>query len=338
MQRELVLEGGLSIVEGLAKAMTSMLEEARAQARRALEAPGEAVHDYRRALRRAEAIIALAWPMLRNTPRKYLSTSLERARSRTRILRDLDAVVPVVGRLAELGWVESVAGGGLTDSVVALAAWVEACRGELASDELVAWRLRKNVRALAGLGDIFQVALHAWVDLEVVMESARGAYREARRAWKQAIQSGAIDDLHALRRKTRTLRYALELLASNPELPRHEAIAAQHLTFKSFVKELGNITDLLALRDIVGEADEDLAGFDAEGLARALGDLIESRQDRALNDAATLFAVRPRAFLADPELELEASDSADVSSAEVAAPSTEVAATSPAPAEDANAD
>jgi len=242
-------------------------------------------------------------------------------------LRDLDAVVPVVGRLAELGWVDSAGDGGLTGSVVALAAWVEACRGELASDELVAWRLRKNVRALAGLGEIFQVGLHAWVDLEVVMDSARAIYREAKAAWKQAHKSGGIDDLHALRRKTRTLRYALELLASHPELPRHEAIQAQHLAFKSFVKELGNITDLLALRDIVAEADEDLAGFDAEGLSRALGDLIESRQDRALSDAASLFSVRAREFLADPEEDVQASDGADVASAstDMASASTDTA-------------
>lgn len=298
MQRELVLDTDKPIAEALGRAFEAMLDEAKTQARRAIEAPATAMHDYRRALRRAEAVLSLSWPFLRKEPRRWLAHSTKHARRRTRIARDLDAALPVVDKLREL----------LEDdpALTAVHAWLEACRGELASDEIVAWRLRKNVRALAGLGDIFTTAMHSWVDVELTLESLRQSYREARRAFKTA-GSRRIQDVHALRRAVRQLRYQLELLASakvatDPNQPEAapawlDTVSDLHRTMKSLAREIGDITDLHALRDIVDEA-EGTEGFDPDRLHAILSELIEGRIERVMGDAARAFEVPPKQLFA----------------------------------------
>jgi CHAD domain-containing protein len=312
MQRELVLDSDRPLVEALTRAFEAMLDEARTQSRRAVEEPAGAVHDFRRAMRRAEALLALSRPMLRKVPRCWLDDALTRGRNRTRVVRDLDAVMPLVARLQELELFEA----GSSD-IDGLRAWLEACRSEVASQEIVAWRLRKNVRALAGLGDIFQSALHAWVDLDLLIESLRDSYRSARKAWKNADDTRRVKDVHELRRRVRALRYQLELLSSlrrpqpatpppapgepAPAPPREppwlDGVVSAHTTMKALVRDLGAVTDLIALRAMVDSADEDALGFDRKHLSALLAELTEGRIERVMVDAAAAFATPPKEFL-----------------------------------------
>lgn len=304
MQRELVLEVDKSVVEGMGRAFEAMLDEAKRQAKSAVESPATAVHDYRRAIRRAESVALLARPLMRKPQRGWIGEALTQARRRTRVLRDLDAVVPVMGRLKELEL-------GDDEALIALAAWLDEARGEVASDELVAWRLRKNARSLAGLGEIFAVGLHAWADLDMVIESLRESYRRVRKAYAQADKSRELDDVHAWRRATRALRYQLELMSSRADLPMATGLAEAHAVFKSMVKELGQVTDFIAMQGLVDEARESVVGVELKGLSRALSDLIASRLERVYAEAALTFSLKPRDFLAlvvkaDVEVEVEA--------------------------------
>lgn len=291
MQRELVLEADKSVVEGMGRAFEAMLEEAKRQAKAAVDSPASAVHDYRRAIRRAESVALLARPLMRKPQRGWIGEALTRARRRTRVLRDLDAVLPVMARLKELEL-------GDDEALVALAVWLDEARGEVASDELVAWRLRKNARSLAGLGEIFAVGLHAWADLDLVIESLRETYRRVRKAYAKADSSRELDDVHAWRRATRALRYQLELMSSRPDLPMAAGLADAHAVFKSMVKELGQVTDLIAMRGLVDEARESVVGVDLKALSRALSDFIMGRLERVFAEAALTFSTKPRDFLA----------------------------------------
>lgn len=305
MQRELVLETDRPLADALAAAFEAMISEARSQARRAVEAPAEAVHDYRRALRRAEAVLELAWSMSRKVPRRWIAASLRRARRRTRVARDLDAALPVVDRLGELGLVDAA-----DPTLPAVRAWLEQCRADLASGEIVAWRLRKNARALAGLPELFASAVHAWVDVDLALGELRASYRDARKRLAKALASGANDDVHAFRRAVRRLRYQLELFASaranegQPAPVWLPAVTALHGEVKALARELGQFTDLVAVRGIVEEAGDHFEGegapdigFDPERLAAVLRELAEGRRDAALETAARLFAPPPKRVL-----------------------------------------
>lgn len=328
MQRELVLESGKSVVEGMVKAFEAMMEEARAQAKAAVESPATAVHDYRRAARRAESVVLLAWPLMRKAQRGWIREAVDKARRRTRVLRDLDAVMPVLGKLQELELDEE--GGALA----ALEAWLEEARGDVASAELVAWRLRKNVRSLAGLGEIFAVGLHAWADTDLILESLKESYRFARKAWQKAEKTRKLDDIHAWRRAVRTLRYQLELLASRPDLDAAEALGAAHRTFKEMVKELGQVTDLIALRHIVEDAREHVVGVDWKRLLRNVDEVIGARTERLFEDARVSFAVRPRDFVVPVvEEELPLEEAAPAEASPVASPVATAEASAEAGAE-----
>lgn len=320
MQRELVLDYDRPLAEGLARAVEAMVEAARAEVKKAIESPASAMHDYRRSLRRTEAVVDLAWPVLRRVHRKWLVTSVDRARRRTRIARDLDAVLPMLNHLEELALL------GADDvSLIAVRAWLEACRGELANDEIVAWRLRKNVRSLAGFPEIFATAVHAWIDIEIVLDRLRESYRAARRAFRRAVDTRKIAHVHAFRRAVRKLRYQLELLASvevpaapapapnapegaAPEPPAPppwlEAVRDLHRMMKSLARDLGKVSDLYALRSIVAEAEGDGIGFDPDRLDAILSELTDSHVERALIDAARAFAASPKKILiTEPEPE-----------------------------------
>jgi CHAD domain-containing protein len=317
MQRELVWAADSTVIEGVGRAFSEILEEARTQGKNAVEAPASAVHEYRRAIRRAEAVAMLAAPFLRKPQRRWLMEAIGRARRRTRVLRDLDAVMPLVSELPEiLPEVDVSIFEGLNQ-------WLGQCRTEVASEELAAWRLRKNVRALAGLGDIFGVGMHTWADLDMLVDSVRGTYREARRAWKTACESLCEDDVHALRRAARTLRYQLELLASREDLPAASEFDAAHRAVKGLVKAIGEVTDLMALRDIAAEAHID-AGFDPEAMKDALEGAIASRIEDVLGRAGEVFSRRAKAFLV-PEQVVCIATGPETAEVEVAGESAPVA-------------
>lgn len=289
MQTELRIPQDKPLTEALADALGAMLDDARSQARRAVESPGPALHDYRRAIRRAQALVLLTAPMVRKRQRKQLVDELTRATRRTRTLRDLDAVLPVLDKLDVLG-----AEGEEAKGLMALRRYLEAAGDELAGSEITAWRLRKNVRSIAGLGEVFAAGLHGWVELDMLRDSLRDQYRTTRDAWKLARDHERVDDIHAWRKAARGLRYQLEALCSRA--PEDEGLKNLHETFTSQVKALGQITDLFALIAIVKDADQESLGADGEALSQWLAGLAEARAAATLADAEEVFAVKPKSF------------------------------------------
>ncbi|MFO0744362.1 MAG: CHAD domain-containing protein [Myxococcota bacterium] len=329
MQRRLELTGEHALADGLGHALGAMMQEAEAQARAAVEDPASALHEYRRAIRRAQAVVALTAPMLRKRQRKQLAVELRRATRRTRTLRDLDAVMPVLGKL-ESNETDAVGAAELA----ALRAYLEAAATEIAGSEITAWRLRKNVRAIAGLGAIFRAGLHGWVEDDMLLDSLRDHYKVVRNAWKAAVASDASDDLHAWRRAARTLRYQLELLASRPGAS--PGLVALRETFEDQVKQLGQVTDLLALAGLVRTADPELLGTDPDALVERLRAIAAARSALVMSEAEAVFAVKPKSFAWPVEAEAasasaELAHAASPASSEAAKP-TEGAAASGQPA------
>lgn len=312
MQRTLQLTGDRPLADQLAATFADMMDEARDRARAAVDAPGPALHDYRRAVRRAEALVSLTAPILRKRSRRLVVDGLARATRRTRTLRDLDAVLPVLGKLeaGELGAEDASA-------LAALRGFIEAAQAELASSEITAWRLRKNVRSLAGLEDILKVGLHQWVEHDMLLDALRDQYRETRRRFRAARDSGRVVDLHAWRKSARTLRYQLELLASARDID--AGLGELHATFERQVKQLGQVTDLMALVIIAGDVDADVLGIDPGALVDKLEALAEARATASFLDAEALFVIKPKSFAWPAERALPEATTAEVATT-VAAP------------------
>lgn len=316
MQRPLQLQGDRPLADQLAGAFAAMIDEARIQARNAVDAPGQSLHDFRRAVRRAQALVSLTGPMLRKRARKLVTEGLARATRRTRTLRDLDAVMPMVAKLegADLG-------PGDTAALASLRGYIESAQAELAGSEITAWRLRKNVRSLAGLDDIFRVGLHQWVENDMLLESLRDHYKDTRTKFREAQKTLRVGDLHTWRKSARTLRYQLELLATANGL--EAGIEQLYTTFEKQVKQLGSVTDLMALAAIVSEAQPELLGVDPEALVDKLEALVDARATAAFLDAEITFAVKPKSFAwpserALPEVVAEVGGPADAAASSAA--------------------
>lgn len=351
MQKRLTIEPGLPLAEALATAFEVMLVEARDRADKALDEPHPSLHNYRRALRRAEAMLELCGPFLRKTPHAWLSISIDRARRKTRLLRDIDAVMGVIESIEKRaletrkeadGKDEEADGGyetklaptpdgsadegpqtqapadeanGGTPAVAPaspLRALVEAFRGELATSELIAWRLRKNLRALAGLSSIFKAAV-AWVDEDALVDSMRASYRDARKAKKTAAKKGTAEALYNFRKAARTLRYQLELLASRENAPLEFEAAAKDVA--KIASKLGELTDIFALRAMVLSTDRETLEASPKKLARNLEELARSRTEAIFELADTVFKPKATDFLRQPEVAVADGEDADTTGA-----------------------
>lgn len=342
MQKQLALNPDLSLAEGLAVSFEAMLAEAHARAESALSDPQGAVHNFRRALRRAEALLDLAAPFLRKHQLAWLDTALRRARRKTRLIRDLDALAerlaelaPEVDALAEDPTTPSAGDEGTAERArtptEAILGLIDAVRGELASPELVAWRLRGNLRELAGLGPIFRAGL-ARFEADALVASVRETYRSARTARRTAAREGTAEALHDLRKASRVLRYQLELLASGGL---GEGAGEHADEVRRLVSKLGELTDLFALHGLVRASDRETLGLSPRRLARGLEVLMATRTGAIFDAAEAVFALRPRDFLAGPS-EAEPEEE----SHEAAAPLTSLEPAGPetAPAEPVDAD
>jgi CHAD domain-containing protein len=316
MQKQLTLTPELPLADALATAFEAMLSEARERSDAALEAPAASVHNFRRALRRAEALLDLAAPFLRKRQLAWLDVALRRARRKTRLLRDLDALhagladlAPELDALAPAPLAETDAtpedGPRPPAPSEAIRALIEAVRGEVASPELVAWRLRGNLRELAGLGAVFRAGLGR-VEAEALVESARETWRTTRKAMKEAAREGSAEALHDWRKASRVLRYQLELLGSAPALAPD---VAPHLEgVRELTSRLGELTDLFALHGLVRASDRATLGMSPRKLARGLEGLVRARTSDIFSRADAVLALRPKDFLAPAAGDVDADE------------------------------
>lgn len=340
MQRRLQLDLQLPLGDALASAFEAMLVEARARAEAAIDEPHPSLHNYRRALRRAEALLSLAAPFLRGRQRRWLEEAVAHGRRKTRLLRDLDAVSGVIELLDALdaldreeepsedanaavppetpvdqtadaapetagaapetadATADTEATEGAASRHAGLSALVDAFRGELATSELIAWRLRKNLRALAGLSAIFKAGL-GYVDEASLAASARNSYRAARELLATARKKGTAEAIHAFRKGARTLRYQLELLAS-AEGASPDTVAASEGVAR-LVSMLGDLTDIFALRAIVRTTDRATLGESPKKLVKRLDAIATAKVAEIFELAGAVFAEKPKRFLATPE-------------------------------------
>ncbi len=311
MQKQLTLNPELPLAEALAAAFEAMLTEARERSEAAIEAPAAAIHNFRRALRRAEALLDLAAPFLRKRQLAWLDMALRRARRKTRLLRDLDALHASLADFApELDALAPSAGDAPTEGEAAapqppseaIRGLIEAVRGEVASPELVAWRLRANLRELAGLGAVFRAGLGR-VESDDLFASVRASWKTTRKAMKEAAHEGTAEALHDWRKAGRVMRYQLELLSTLPAVAAD--VAPHHEGVRELVSRLGELTDLFALHGLVRASDRATLGMSPRRLARGLEGLVRARTTAIFGRADEVFALRARDFLA-PEAALGA--------------------------------
>jgi CHAD domain-containing protein len=276
----LALRRGLPIREGLLRAFTSILSVTRRAAAAASEHPVEAVHEYRKSLRRARALVDLLRPAFGKTTADGLILRLKEAFARTGSLRDSDILLST---LDSLGDEPDTAADALRRQ---LEAELAARPGPKETGEL----LKSGALDLRSLPKVFDVVLPAGDSIRELQEGLQRSQRRTRQALSRALESYSEENFHRWRRRLKELRYQIELLTSGGSRPlraREEALAR-------LAQDVGKVTDLFVLRRRVESRAGELPG--AAELSERIRQRGEDKAKPLLSRGKELLAEPPREF------------------------------------------
>jgi CHAD domain-containing protein len=249
-------------------ALVHALEAAAHDARDAVAAfdqsAAAAVHQSRKALRRARAVLGLVGAALPKGEYRAVKTALQEARRALSTARD-HAVAPET--LAHLTLDDEDRA--TANRVLANAA--EAVPAAAETKQLLA----ESAARAAAQAEALQTALPHEIDWDTVAKGLRTTYGDARRASDAAKRSKPW--FHTWRRRSKELVYQLELVADEAG-PR---VAAIHSELSGVTDALGPAVDLIMLREFVATHAQ---GIPPEAIQH-LRDSIDSQLDELMKEA-----------------------------------------------------
>jgi CHAD domain-containing protein len=238
---------------------------------------GTAVHELRKALRRAGAMLALVRPALRKDEHAAIRNELRTARRAVSAARD--------HTVAE----ESLAGLDLEAEAREVAQLLlEALRGGDLDSQAIAAQIAAGAEQARLQVEALDAALPEEVKWQVIVRGLAQTYREARSARKDAKRSRAA--FHRWRRRTKELDAQLSLLAEHAG----ERTAALQHSYEEISDLLGPIADLLMLRELIDAHGKAWSRERFDVLADALEDLTAARIREARKQTKELFEPRPK--------------------------------------------
>jgi CHAD domain-containing protein len=268
--------------EGILTAFGRILAATRRAERSAADDPVAAVHEYRKSLRRARAVVALLSPGLGRGAAKGFTRRLQRSFRVTGALRDADIL------LATLRSVPPAPEDDLARHAVEVSLELEQrhTRGETAET------LARGLRPLAALPAALDVTLDPEYSAHGLERGLARSRRRERRALERARESGSDEDLHEWRKRAKELRYQMELLAStgSRELKKREKALGD------LAEDLGRVTDLIVLGREIARREKDGTIPPAAGLLARIRQLVAERSRGILDRGSALFEDDPKLF------------------------------------------
>src|SRR5215472_13786441 len=204
----LALRRGLPLREGLLRAFKSILSVTRRAAAAAVEHPVESVHEYRKSIRRARALVELLRPAFGKAAADGLILRLKEAFAKTGNLRDSDILVSALDLMGDSD--------STTESLRLMLETDLASRpGPAATAEL----LKSGASDLRTLTKVFDVVLPAGDSIRELQEGLERSQRRTRQALSRTLEGYSEENFHRWRRRLKELRYQVELLASGGSRP-----------------------------------------------------------------------------------------------------------------------
>lgn len=261
------------VVEAFRKASA----DAQAAAGKATKDLGASVHELRKALRRAGAVLALVRPALRKDEYGAIRNELRDARRAVSSARDRTVAASALAALPLEAEEREVA-----DLLLS------ALQDDAPNAEETAAKLAEGAQTAQVQADALDAALPAVVKWQVIARGAGGTYREARRARRDAKRSRS--SFHRWRRRTKELAAQLSLLAEFGG----ERIAALEHSYEEISDVLGPIADLLMLRELINAHGKAWSADRFEVLVQAIERLTEEQIRGARKRAKELFEAKPK--------------------------------------------
>ncbi len=280
------LGGKLSIFDDPAELRRALVAEVAAAADTARDAvaavdrdPAGAVHTYRKALRRARAVLALVADALPRSERRAIVRALREARRALGAARD-QTVVPDALAAVELDESDR-------DTARAILSATEQAVPPVAE---LSQLLAEGAARAAAQVEALEASLPRMIAWSIVARGLRRTYAAARHARKDAKRSTR--SFHRWRRRTKELMYQLELLAGYAG----SRTADLHRELEEVADTQGAAVDLLMLRDLVRAHATGISPDAIARLAATLEAQLEDLVPRSRRAARELFRAKPRKF------------------------------------------
>lgn len=229
------------------------------------------VHSYRKALRRARAIVKLVRDELRNHDRNDVLRALRDARRAVGSARDADVFKSVFGSLEHASALVDAASSAITDAEI---------------KQLLAEGAARTQAQV----ELLETLLPANISWDSLVDGVRETYRDARRARHASRHSRSA--FHRWRRRSKELAIQLDVLATigapGVERLRESIVAA--------TDQFGDIVDLLMARDFIKVHGDAIDRERADALSTDVTRDLDSRIAQARQAARDVFRKKPRKF------------------------------------------
>ncbi|MGE5414293.1 MAG: CHAD domain-containing protein [Syntrophomonadaceae bacterium] len=277
--RKLAMRRATTLRESVLLAFARTIRYARAVARRAASDPQESVHEYRKSIRRARAVVSLLRPALGKKAARSFSRELRRAFAETGALRDADVL------LASLRLVES------EDPALPEIATLLEREGRSDGGE-AARALEKGSEILKPLPASLRVMLPESFSMEDLDRGLTRSDRRVRATLDRALETKTDADFHEWRKRVKELRYQVEMLASSGS----HALKKREKKLDALAEDLGEATDLILLERALAERVSRGEIPDAPELTGTIHSSIAERSRNLLARGREMFADAPADF------------------------------------------
>jgi CHAD domain-containing protein len=272
--RKLAMRRACPLRESILLAFARTLRYGRSAARRAAADPEESVHEYRKSIRRARAVIALLRPALGTKAASGLSRELKRAFAETGAFRDADVLLATLRLLPG-------------DEPVLPAIEAALGRERERDAEGAARALEAGSRILRPLPDALRVTLPESFSMDDLAAGLSRSLRRVQDALARAWESRLDADFHDWRKRVKELRYQIEMLASSGSA----ALKRREKALAALAEELGETTDLILLEAALAERASRGQIPESLSLHGAIRTAVSERSEALLSRGREMFAL-----------------------------------------------
>ncbi len=274
-----VLDHEIELRQALVAEFLATAETARDAAAAAERGAATAVHDYRKALRRARAVLALVADALPKSERRAVRRALQEARRALSTARD-HAVAPDALAQLPLGEEDRAT----ANAIVKLAGEAVPPLAEIKQ------LLAEGAARAAAQVEALEAALPTGLSTRSITKGIRGVYDDARRARKAA--KGGKRSFHSWRRRSKELAYQLEVIGgfAGPQ------VAQLHNEIEAVTDVQSPAVDLVMVRDFVRTYSQGIAPEALDNLLMAIDAQLADLMKAARKASRGAFEARPRKF------------------------------------------
>lgn len=277
--RAAVLDNDAELRRVLVREFQTCAEAARDAAGKVDAGADSAVHAYRKALRRARAVLALVGDALPKSERRAVRRALQEARRALGTARD-HAVAPDTVAHLSLGEVER-------DAAATILHAAEQAMPPVAEIKQL---LAEGAARAAAQVEALEAALPPSIGWKTVSRGVRDVYEEARAARKAAKHGKRA--FHTWRRRSKELGYQLEVLAQYAG----PALAELQHEIEGVTDTQGPAVDLIMLRDYVRTYGDGVVPEARDHLLAAIDTHLDDLMTDSRRAGRTVFAPSPRKF------------------------------------------